>query len=367
MGGCELRPWVSLPGVSIPRPRPWSIRRACLKRLRFHGAMNTVDDPPYRRLPTLPPRSRRGEGARPGDVGDPRRPLRGLDGPFRLGQVDAAQLALGHRPSRRGRRRGGRPAAERSVRGRARGLAVAPRRADLPVLQLAAGAERARERRAAAAPRRAPRRGAPAAGRDRAHGRRPGARAFRPAPRHALGRRAAARGDRPRHRHRSRPHRRGRAYRRPRREERGRGARAAVRAQPRVSQGDRARHPRPSRALVGGRGPSPRQGAPARGGREGAGDRVARAGARHDSGAAMTYTTLIVRNFRRNRLRTALTAASIMLAGFLVCAVLALPSGLAAIVDRMASATRLSVHNKAGIAYLLPYSYLHKIRAVPGV
>jgi putative ABC transport system permease protein len=81
----------------------------------------------------------------------------------------------------------------------------------------------------------------------------------------------------------------------------------------------------------------------------------------------MTYTTLIVRNFRRNRLRTALTAASIMLAVFLVCAVLTLPSGLAAIVDRMASATRLSVHNKAGIAYLLPYSYLHKIRAVPGV
>jgi putative ABC transport system permease protein len=81
----------------------------------------------------------------------------------------------------------------------------------------------------------------------------------------------------------------------------------------------------------------------------------------------MTYTTLVVRNFRRNRLRTALTAASIMLAVFLVCAVLTLPSGLAAIVDRMASATRLSVHNKAGIAYLLPYSYLHKIRAVPGV
>ena len=81
----------------------------------------------------------------------------------------------------------------------------------------------------------------------------------------------------------------------------------------------------------------------------------------------MTYTTLIVRNFRRNRLRTALTGASIMLAVFLVCAVLTLPSGLAAIVDRMASATRLSVHNKAGIAYLLPYSYLHKIRAVPGV
>ncbi|HUE38062.1 MAG TPA: ABC transporter permease [Candidatus Binatia bacterium] len=81
----------------------------------------------------------------------------------------------------------------------------------------------------------------------------------------------------------------------------------------------------------------------------------------------MTYATLLARNLRRNRLRTALTTLSILLAVFLVCAVLTLPSGLAAIVDRMASATRLSVHNKAGIAYLLPYSYLHKIRAVPGV
>jgi putative ABC transport system permease protein len=81
----------------------------------------------------------------------------------------------------------------------------------------------------------------------------------------------------------------------------------------------------------------------------------------------MTYATLLARNFRRNRLRTLLTTASITLAVFLVCAVLTLPNGLSAIVDRMASNTRLSVHNKAGIAYLLPYSYLHKIRAVPGV
>ena len=81
----------------------------------------------------------------------------------------------------------------------------------------------------------------------------------------------------------------------------------------------------------------------------------------------MTHLTLVVRNFGRNRLRTALTAASIGLSIFLVCAVLTLPNGLSSLLNRVASSTRVSVHNKAGITYLLPYSYLQKIRAVPGV
>ena len=81
----------------------------------------------------------------------------------------------------------------------------------------------------------------------------------------------------------------------------------------------------------------------------------------------MTYRTLVLRNFRRNRLRTVLTAASITLSVFLVCAVLTLPNGLNAILERMASGTRITVHNKAGIAYAMPYSYLQKIRTVPGV
>jgi putative ABC transport system permease protein len=81
----------------------------------------------------------------------------------------------------------------------------------------------------------------------------------------------------------------------------------------------------------------------------------------------MTYVTLVLRNFRRNRLRTLLTGASITLSIFLVCAVLTLPGGLNAILSRMSSSTRITVHNKAGLAYVLPYSYLQKIRAVPGV
>lgn len=81
----------------------------------------------------------------------------------------------------------------------------------------------------------------------------------------------------------------------------------------------------------------------------------------------MSCLTLVLRNFRRNRLRTALTAASITLSIFLVCAVLTLPSGLTAIIERLASGSRILVHNKAGITYRMPYSYLQKIRAVPGV
>jgi putative ABC transport system permease protein len=81
----------------------------------------------------------------------------------------------------------------------------------------------------------------------------------------------------------------------------------------------------------------------------------------------VTYGTLVLRNFRRNRLRTALTMWSVTLSVFLVCAVLTLPNGLNAILNRMSSGTRVTVHNKAGLAYPMPYSYLQKIRAVPGV
>ena len=81
----------------------------------------------------------------------------------------------------------------------------------------------------------------------------------------------------------------------------------------------------------------------------------------------MNYRTLVSRNFSRGRLRTVLTAASIMLSIFLACAVLTLPSGLAALVERVPSGSRVLVHNKAGLSYMMPYSYLQKVRAVPGV
>ena len=80
----------------------------------------------------------------------------------------------------------------------------------------------------------------------------------------------------------------------------------------------------------------------------------------------MTYATLVLRNFRRNRLRTVLTTASITLSVFLVCAVLTLPNGLNSMLERMSSGTRITVHNKAGIVYSMPYAFTRKVRGVDG-
>ncbi len=81
----------------------------------------------------------------------------------------------------------------------------------------------------------------------------------------------------------------------------------------------------------------------------------------------MTYPRLIVRNLFRHPLRTLFTTLSIALSIFLVCAVLSLPSALTAILDRATSNTRISVHHEAGLTYLLPASYVNKVRSVPGV
>ncbi len=81
----------------------------------------------------------------------------------------------------------------------------------------------------------------------------------------------------------------------------------------------------------------------------------------------MTYGRLVVRNLFRHPLRSLFTTLSIALSIFLVCAVLSLPSALTAILDKATSNTRISVHHEAGLTYLLPSSYVNKIRSVPGV
>ncbi len=81
----------------------------------------------------------------------------------------------------------------------------------------------------------------------------------------------------------------------------------------------------------------------------------------------MTYGRLVVRNLFRHPLRTVFTTASIALSIFLVCAVLSLPGALTAILNKAVSNTRVSVHHEAGLTYLLPASYVNKIRGVPGV
>src|SRR6516164_1660146 len=81
----------------------------------------------------------------------------------------------------------------------------------------------------------------------------------------------------------------------------------------------------------------------------------------------MKYLSLIRANLGRNRLRTALTGGAIMLAVALVCALLTMPEGLDAILDSMANNTRISVHNKAGLVYPMPYAFTRKVRQIDGV
>lgn len=78
----------------------------------------------------------------------------------------------------------------------------------------------------------------------------------------------------------------------------------------------------------------------------------------------MTYGHLVVRNLFRHPLRSLFTTLSIALSIFLVCAVLSLPSALTAILDQAVSNTRISVHHEAGLTYLLPASYVNKVRSV---
>jgi putative ABC transport system permease protein len=79
------------------------------------------------------------------------------------------------------------------------------------------------------------------------------------------------------------------------------------------------------------------------------------------------YLGLIRANLGRNKLRSLLTGGAIMLAVVLVCLLLTMPAGLNAILDNLANNTRISVHNKAGIVYPMPYAFTRKVRQVDGV
>ncbi len=79
------------------------------------------------------------------------------------------------------------------------------------------------------------------------------------------------------------------------------------------------------------------------------------------------FLPLVWRNLGRNRTRSVLTGSAIALAIALVCVLRTMPAGLDAFLSSLARNTRISVHNEAGIVYTLPYSYLQKVRGVPGV
>ena len=79
------------------------------------------------------------------------------------------------------------------------------------------------------------------------------------------------------------------------------------------------------------------------------------------------FLPLVWKNLGRNKTRSVLTGAAIALAIALVCLLRTMPAGLDAFLDQIAKNNRISVHNKAGIVYPMPYSYLQKVRTVPGV
>ncbi len=79
------------------------------------------------------------------------------------------------------------------------------------------------------------------------------------------------------------------------------------------------------------------------------------------------YAPLVWKNLGRNKLRSLMTGAAIAFAVAMVCVLRTMPAGLDAMLDTMSTGTRISVHNEAGITYGMPYAYLNKVRAMPGV
>ncbi len=81
----------------------------------------------------------------------------------------------------------------------------------------------------------------------------------------------------------------------------------------------------------------------------------------------MKYVPLVFRNLLRNKLRTALTGSAIGLAMLLVCFFMIMPGGIDRFLSDISSNVRVSVHNKGGVVYDLPYAYVQRVRNIPGV
>ena len=81
----------------------------------------------------------------------------------------------------------------------------------------------------------------------------------------------------------------------------------------------------------------------------------------------MKYAGLVLANLTRNKLRSAFTAGAIALAVLLVCLLMTMPAGLDQMLADIASSTRISVHNKAGLVYSMPFSFTRKVRRLDGV
>jgi len=81
----------------------------------------------------------------------------------------------------------------------------------------------------------------------------------------------------------------------------------------------------------------------------------------------MKFFPFVWRNLLRNKLRSLLTGGAIALAIALVCILRTMPAGFDHFLEQLATNTRISVHNTAGIVYSMPYAYLARVKSVPGV
>jgi putative ABC transport system permease protein len=81
----------------------------------------------------------------------------------------------------------------------------------------------------------------------------------------------------------------------------------------------------------------------------------------------VSWPEFLWRNLSRNKLRSLLTGGAIALAIALVCFLATMPDGMNRILDQFSTNSRLVVHNEAGLVYPLPYAYMQKVRAMPGV
>lgn len=81
----------------------------------------------------------------------------------------------------------------------------------------------------------------------------------------------------------------------------------------------------------------------------------------------MKYLPLVFRNLLRNKLRTVLTGGAIGLAMLLVCFFMTMPGGIDRLLSEISSNVRVSVHNKGGVVYSLPWAYVQRVRSIPGV
>jgi len=79
------------------------------------------------------------------------------------------------------------------------------------------------------------------------------------------------------------------------------------------------------------------------------------------------FFPLVFRNLLRNKLRTALTGGAIGLAMLLVCFFMTMPGGIDRLLSEVSSNVRISVHNKGGVVYSMPYAYVQRVRSLPGV